>query len=167
MKDFKIFIFLMAVCTLCFCSLNLDAQETGKTTIRSLTHRDWIWQCSDNIFIYMHFDKKTVTATMYSRSSWSWRFNTHIPNEYNSIHSESHPYHLSDSIPAVFEYDKVNNTKRGHYLVLPTRGIIMPSVLEIVKIDQDSLVLRDNYSKNETFYRAIKKKELKKMVDRK
>ena len=24
----------MAVCTLCFCSLNLDAQETGKTTIR-------------------------------------------------------------------------------------------------------------------------------------
>ena len=72
MKDFKIFIFLMAVCTLCFCSLNLDAQETGKTTIRSLTHRDWIWQCSDNMFIYMHFDKKTVTATMYSRSSWSW-----------------------------------------------------------------------------------------------
>ena len=78
----------MAVCTLCFCSLNLDAQETGKTTIRSLTHRDWIWQCSDNMFIYMHFDKKTVTATMYSRSSWSWRFNTHIPNKYNSIHSE-------------------------------------------------------------------------------
>ena len=52
-------------------------------------------------------------------------------------------------------------------MVLPTRGIIMSSVLEIVKIDQDSLVLRDNYSKNETFYRAIKKKELKKMVDRK
>ena len=70
-------------------------------------------------------------------------------------------------IDSITKNDKVNNTKRGHYLVLPTRGIIMSSVLEIVKIDQDSLVLRDNYSKNETFYRAIKKKELKKMVDRK
>lgn len=60
MKDFKIFIFLMAVCTLCFCSLNLDAQETGKTTIRSLTHRDWIWQCSDNMFIYMHLIKRLL-----------------------------------------------------------------------------------------------------------
>ncbi|WP_322932731.1 hypothetical protein VCM39_16875 [Bacteroides sp. CG01] len=165
MKDFKIFIFLMAVCTLCFCSPTLYAQKKGQSTMKSLTHRDWIWQCTDNMFIYMHFDKNAVTATMYSRSSWS--FNTHIPNRYNRLHSEFHPYYLSDSIPTVFEYDKVDNTKRGRYLVLPTRGIIMSPILEIVKVDKDSLVLRDNNSKNGTLYKAIKKKELNKLLDTK
>ena len=52
MKSIKIFIFLMAVCTLCFCSLSLHAQTQRELTLKALTRRDWIWQVNTNFLIH-------------------------------------------------------------------------------------------------------------------
>lgn len=57
MKSIKIFIFLMAVCTLCFCSLSLHAQTQRELTLKALTRRDWIWQVNTNFLIYYHLIK--------------------------------------------------------------------------------------------------------------
>lgn len=60
MKSIKIFIFLMAVCTLCFCSLSLHAQTQRELTLKALTRRDWIWQVNTNFLIYYHFQVSQV-----------------------------------------------------------------------------------------------------------
>ena len=81
MKSIKIFIFLMAVCTLCFCSLSLHAQTQRELTLKALTRRDWIWQVNTNFLIYYHFDKDSVSILAYGRSNNPF-YATQYPNEY-------------------------------------------------------------------------------------
>ncbi|WP_291587333.1 hypothetical protein [Bacteroides sp.] len=164
----NIFIFFVAVCTMYFCSPSLYAQKEGESTMASLTHRNWIWQCDKYSFVYIHFDRKIVMSALYARSS-SRFLNTHFPNEYKCIRSEVYPYHLSDSIPSLiaFEYEKVGNIKRGRYWLTPVGGLIVPSVMEIVKVTKDSLIVKDNRSENKILFKRIKRKEFNKLINKK
>ncbi|MFR8838577.1 hypothetical protein [Bacteroides nordii] len=165
----NIFIFLMVACTLCFCSPSLYAQKKDQSTMKSLTHRNWIWQCGNNLFISIYFNKKTISFSFYGRPSRSF-FNTRFPNEYKCDTSEVHPYYLSDSIPsctAVFANEKVGNVKQGRYWVTQEGGIFMPSVMEIVKVTKDSLIVKDNRSENKILFKRIKKKEFNKLINKK
>lgn len=162
----RIFVCSVAVYTLCFCSPSLYTQKEGKSTMASLTHRNWIWQCDKYSFVYIHFDRKIVMSALYARSG-SLFLNTHFPNEYKCIRSEVYPYYLSDSIPSftAFDYRKVGNIKRGRYWLTPADGLILPSVMEIVKATKDSLIVKDNRSEDKILFKRIKKKEFNKLIN--
>lgn len=169
MKNLKIFIFSIVVCMLCFCNPSLYAQKKGQSTMKSLTHRNWIWQCGNNLFISIYFNKKAISFSFYSRSSSSV-FYTRFPNEYKCDTSEVHPYYLSDSIPsstAVFANEKVGTVKQGRYWVTPEGGILMPSVMEIVEVTKDSLIVKDNRSEHRILFKRVKKKEFNKLINKK
>lgn len=165
----RIFVCSIAVCTLCFCSPTLYAQKKGQFTMKSLIHRNWIWQCGNKMFISIYFDKKTISFSFYGHPNRCF-FNTRFPNEYKCASSEIHPYYLSDSIPsstATFANEKVGNVKQGYYWVTPEGGIFMPSVMEIVKVTKDSLIVKDNRSENKILFKRIKKKEFNKLINKK
>ena len=165
MKSIKIFIFLMAVCTLCFCSLSLHAQTQRELTLKALTRRDWIWQVNTNFLIYYHFDKDSVSILAYGRSINPF-YATHYPNEYECSYWGTYPYYLSDSVPSVFEHEKVGNMKRGRYWVTLSGKNIL-SVYEIIEFTGDRFILNDNDPRYKRVYKANKRTKLSKLMKKK
>lgn len=64
-------------------------------------------------------------------------------------------------------FRKVGNIKRGRYWLTPAGGLILPSVMEIVKVTKDSLIVKDNRSEHKILFKRIKKKEFNKLINKK
>lgn len=91
---------------------------------------------------------------------------THYPNEYECSYWGTYPYYLSDSVPSVFEHEKVGNMKRGRYWVTLSGKNIL-SVYEIIEFTGDRFILNDNDPRYKRVYKANKRTKLSKLMKKK
>lgn len=153
----------ITLCAICLCCQSLYAQTQRELTLKALTHWDWIWQVNTNFLIYYHFDKDSVSILGYGRSSNPF-YATHYPNEYECSYWGTYPYYLSDSVPSVFEYEKVGNVKCGRYWVVLSSDKNVLSVDEIIEFTGDCSIMNENDPRYKRVYKANKRRRLGKLM---